>query len=103
MQGGLAIRPNASELERAQHGVAASAAALEGFLVTVEQLGEDLLASTQTLARREAVTAADEAAGLISLAADALRSGSACLARLEEGDLCLELGAAAAAARAEWQ
>ncbi|MGH7070324.1 MAG: hypothetical protein ACREFO_09945 [Acetobacteraceae bacterium] len=103
MHGGPAIRPNSSDLERAHHGVAESAAALEGFLVKVEQLGAELLASTQTLERREAVTVADEAAGLISLAADALRSGAARLARLEEGDLFLELAVVAAAARAEWR
>ncbi|MGH7103244.1 MAG: hypothetical protein ACREFJ_12680 [Acetobacteraceae bacterium] len=78
-----------------------SAAALSGLLIKVEQLGEDLLAGTQIFERREAVISADEAAGLLSLAADALRDGSERLARLEESDLLLELADLAAAARAE--
>lgn len=101
MHGGPAIRPNSSDLARAHQGVDESAAALAGFLIKVEQLGEDLLAGTQIFERREAVVAADEAAGLISLAADALRDGSGRLARLEESDLLRELADRAAAARAE--
>ncbi|MGH7079629.1 MAG: hypothetical protein ACREFU_16225 [Acetobacteraceae bacterium] len=100
MHGG-AIRPNSSDLARAHQGVDESAAALAGFLVKVEQLGEDLVAGTQMFERREAVIAADEAAGLLSLAADALRDGSERLARLEESDLLLELADLAGAARAE--
>ncbi len=101
MYGGAAIRPNSSDLARAHQGVDESATALAGLLVRVKQLGEDLLAGTQLFERREAVIAADEAAGLLSLAADALRGGSGRLARLEESDLLLELADLAAAARAE--
>lgn len=80
--------------------VARSRTALAGYLIEVERLGECLAASTETLERREAVLAADEAAGLLSLAADALRDGSARLAALEDGDLSDELLNVAAAAGA---
>lgn len=102
MHGG-AIRPNSSDLARAREAVDESAAALALLLIKAERLGEDLLAAIRLFARREAVVAADEAAGLIALAADALRDGSVRLTRLEEGELLLELADLAAEARAEQQ
>lgn len=77
-----------------------SRVSLAGHLDEVERLGECLVAGTQSLERREAVLAADEAAGLLSLAADALRCGLGRLAAIEDGDLGEELSNVAAAARA---
>ncbi|MGH7122684.1 MAG: hypothetical protein ACREFP_27445 [Acetobacteraceae bacterium] len=78
-----------------------SRASLAEHLVAVERLGERLLAGSESLERREAVVAADEAADLLSLAADALRAGLARLAALQGGDLSDELCDVAAAARAD--
>ncbi len=96
MRSGHRQRPGARE----RASVGRSRTALAGFLVEVERLGESLAASTQSLERREAVLAADEAAGLVSLAADALRNGTARLAALEDRDLSDELLDIASAARA---
>ncbi len=102
MRSGHRPQPTALELASASRSVGRSRAALAGFLVAVERLGESLAASTESLERREAVLAADEAAGLLSLAADALRHGLARLAALEDRDLSdglLNIASAAQAGR----
>jgi len=100
MRGGRPERPASAEAMSARGTVARSRSALAGFLVEVERLGESLAASTESLEQREAVVAADEAAGLLSLAADALRDGSARLLALENGAPPGEWRTIAAAARA---
>lgn len=85
---------------QARSALAESKAALGTWLAELEGLEHRLAAGVDSLERREAVLAADEAAGLVSLAADAIRAGSQHLAQLEEGDLRDELLDIAAAARA---
>lgn len=93
-------RPGIPEVVTARLRVDRSLTSLAGLLAAVERLGERLLASTVSLERREAVVAADEAASLLSLAADALGAGLARLTALEDGDLSDELRDIATAARA---
>lgn len=83
--------------------MAKSKVALGTWLAELERLEHRLTAGVDALERREAVLAADEAAGLVSLATDAIRAGSLHLAQLEEGDLRDELRDLAAAARAAQQ
>jgi hypothetical protein len=57
----------------------------------IERLANGLAASTRTLERPEAVSAADGAASLLALAIDALRDGLARLAELGDEALADEL------------
>lgn len=99
MPSGRSYAPDAPGMVRARSCVDESRTSLAGHLVAVERLGAVLVAANASLERREAVVAADEAACLLSLAADALRAGLARLAALEDGDLSDEQCDAAAATR----
>jgi len=100
MLSGHSFRPDSNRIAGARQSVAGSRTALAAFLTEVEQLRTSLASGIQTLERPEAVNAADEAASFLSLAADALRDGSASLAALEDGDLIDELTNLAMDARA---
>lgn len=100
MQSGHAFHPDPALVASAQRDVALSVAALAGLLMGIERQGESLIAATRVLKRPEAVQAADDAVGFLSLAADALRDGATRLAALDDSHLVEELADIVAEVRA---